>query len=162
MPYLPNVNSYLHQSALLLQAYPTTTRITTKYSLPRKRKTKLSVGEITGQPDTSSDTAGRRRAGREHQTHAATLTIKTYETTSGICLKYETNKSAEVGRLMTGLGKLAKGEITEEPSVPAVGVETIEAKTEQSMDITAMPAKMEKVPEAVGGGGKAKKKKGKK
>lgn len=63
---------------------------------------------------------------------------------------------------MTGLGKLAKGEITEEPSVPVVGVETTEGKTEQSMDITAMPAKTEKVPEAVGGGGKAKKKRGKK
>ena len=162
MPYLPNVNSYLHQSSLLLQAYPITTRITTKYSLPRKHKAKLSVGKSTGQPDASSDAADRSRAGRELQTPSATLTIKTFETTAGICLKYETNKSAEVGRLMTGLGRLAKGEIIEEPSIPAVGMETTEPQIEQIMDIDAMSAKTEKAPEAVGGGGKGKKKKGKK
>ncbi len=162
MPYLANVNSYLHQSSLLLQAYPTTTRITTKYSLPRKHKAKPSVQDSTRLQDASSDATERRRAGREHQTPAATLTIKTYESTAGICLKYETNKSAEVGRLVTGLGRLAKGEIIEEPSIPAIGMEATEPKTEEIMNIDAIPAKSEKIPEAAGGGEKAKKKKGKK
>lgn len=162
MPYLPNMNSFLHQSSLLIQAYPTTTRITTKYSLPRRRKVKPLIGDSTGQSAASSDAADRRTAGREHQIPAATLTIKTFETTAGICLKYETNKSAEVGRLMTGLGRLVKGEIIEAPSVPGAGVEPTEPKTEQSIDIDAMPAKREKVPDAAGEGGKARKKKGKK
>lgn len=39
------------------------------------------------------------------------MTLKTYHPDSGICLKYRTDKAAEVGRLMTGLGRLAKGEI---------------------------------------------------
>ena len=63
---------------------------------------------------------------------------------------------------MNGLGRLAKGEMIEEPSIPAGGMEAAQFKTEEIMDIDAMPAKTERIPEAVSGSGKAKKKKGKK
>jgi Signal recognition particle 9 kDa protein (SRP9) len=162
MPYLPNVNSYLHQSSLLLQAYPTTTRITTKYSLPQKKKTEPVREGSEAQPATSSHAAESRKVTREQQPPAATLTFKTFETTAGICLKYETNKSAEVGRLMTGLGRLAKGEMIEEPIVTISGAEAKESNAEHSTEIDIQAPKPEKVPEAAGGGGKAKKKKGKK
>lgn len=162
MPYLPNINSYLHQSSLLLEAYPTTTRITTKYSLPRAQKLKSAVADSKTPPDGSTDVAENRNHGRERQPPSATLTFKTYETTAGICLKYETNKSAEVGRLMTGLGRLAKGGILEEPSVPVVGVEAKESKGDHMMNIDAPAPKVEKVTDTSGGGGKAKKKKAKK
>ena len=162
MPYLPNVNSYLHQSSLLLQAYPTTTRITTKYSLPQKKKTKPGRDKPEAQPAASSDAAESRKVTREQQPPAATLTFKTFETTAGICLKYQTNKSAEVGRLMTGLGRLAKGEMIEEPLVTIAGAEAKESNPEHAMDIDIPAPKVEKVSEATGGGGKAKKKKGKK
>jgi Signal recognition particle 9 kDa protein (SRP9) len=162
MPYLPNINAYLHQSFLLLQAYPTTTRITTKYSLPKKRKSKPVREGSTEQPDASSEAAEIRKPTREQQSPAATLTFKTFETTAGICLKYETNKSAEVGRLMTGLGRLANGEVVEEPSAQAIGVETKESKAEDMIEIDTPVTKVERVPEASGGGGKARKKKGKK
>jgi Signal recognition particle 9 kDa protein (SRP9) len=162
MPFLPNVNSYLHQSSLLLQAYPSTTRITTKYSLPRKTKPKPAGENSKGQPAASSDAAESRKATREQQPPAATLTFKTFETTAGICLKYETNKSAEVGRLMTGLGRLAKGEVIEEPSVTIAGTETKESNAEHVVDLDIPAPKVEKVSETAGGGGKAKKKKGKK
>ena len=39
----------------------------------------------------------------------AHLTLKTYDPESGTCLKYRTDKAAEVGRLVASLGKLGKG-----------------------------------------------------
>ena len=150
MPYLPDLNSYLHQSSLLTQAYPTT-RLSTKYSLPPK-KAKSKAPTVNGADPTS-----------EKRTPAATLTSKTFHPESGICLKYKTDKAAEVGRLVTGLGKLAKGEIIEIPVVAPVGgdktdVDGVEETPEP------VPAKMEEVKAqaGAGGAGKGKKKKGKK
>lgn len=105
MTYFSDLHTYLHQSSLLLQAYPKTTRITTKYSQPRKTK--------SAKEDKLADASGRPK--REP---SATLTLKTYHPESGICLKYATDKAAEVGRLMTGLGRLAKGEVIELPTGP--------------------------------------------
>ena len=106
MPYLPDLNTYLHQSSLLLTAYPTS-RITTKYSLPRKpkpnRKPKPSPPTIN-----TPDAAALPQ--RERREPSATLTLKTYHPESGICLKYQTDKAQEVGRLINGLGRLARGE----------------------------------------------------
>lgn len=104
MTYFTDLHTYLHQSSLLLQAYPKTTRITTKYSQPRKTK----PAKEENKPDDGS--------GRTKREPSATLTLKTYHPESGICLKYATDKAAEVGRLVTGLGRLAKGEIIELPT----------------------------------------------
>ncbi len=38
----------------------------------------------------------------------ASLTLKTYDPVSGICLKYRTDKAAEVGRLVASLGRLGR------------------------------------------------------
>ncbi|GAQ42581.1 hypothetical protein AtubIFM55763_010390 [Aspergillus tubingensis] len=97
MPYLPTSQSYLEQSSLLLQAYPDT-RITTKYTFPR---TSTSTKPSTTQPTSTEETEPKPRI--------AVLELKTYHPGSGICLKYRTNKGAEVGRLITSLGKLAAG-----------------------------------------------------
>ncbi|KAE8374070.1 signal recognition particle 9 kDa protein-domain-containing protein [Aspergillus bertholletiae] len=99
MPYLPTSQAYLEQSALLLEAYPNDTRITTKYNFPSSQKPKPAE-------ESTTPTAP-----------IASLTLKTYNPTSGICLKYRTNKAAEVGRLITSLGKLAGG-----ASVAALGL----------------------------------------
>ncbi|GKZ83733.1 hypothetical protein AnigIFM56816_008829 [Aspergillus niger] len=103
MPYLPTSQSYLEQSSLLLQAYPDT-RITTKYTFPRTTSTSTSTKQQQQQqqqPTSTEDTEPKPRI--------ATLELKTYHPGSGICLKYRTNKGAEVGRLITSLGKLAAG-----------------------------------------------------
>lgn len=105
MTYFPTLHDYLHQSSLLLQAYPTA-RITTKYSLPRKASQKSSAQQTT-------ETDGSQKPKREP---AATLTLRTYHPESGICLKYQTDKAAEVGRLIAGLGRVAKGEIIDLPA----------------------------------------------
>ncbi|KAF9884601.1 hypothetical protein FE257_001423 [Aspergillus nanangensis] len=104
MPYLPTSQAYLEQSSLLLQAYPETTRITTKYSFPSSSRQKKSSSTAQSNPTTSTPAATPSTAAP-----IATLTLKTFNPTSGICLKYRTNKGAEVGRLITSLGKLAGG-----------------------------------------------------
>lgn len=109
MTYFPDLHTYLHQSSLLIQAYPQTTRVTTKYSLPRKTKPSTTANSTT-------DANGEAQNARQKREPAATLTLKTYHAESGICLKYKTDKAAEVGRLMSGLGRLAKGEIIELPT----------------------------------------------
>ncbi|KIW64348.1 hypothetical protein PV04_09290 [Phialophora macrospora] len=185
MPYFSDLNIYLHQSSLLIQAYPTT-RVTTKYSLPRKPNAKAqSHPGPKSKPSSSKDTpASATESAADTSTQAqpkrdrsATLTLKTYHPESGICLKYRTDKAAEVGRLLTGLGRLAKGEAIETPSTAAAsasatGVSTAEGDADK-MDIDGAVVKTEDkvatAPSAAvtqhaggGGGGKAKKKKGKK
>ncbi|OJJ77377.1 hypothetical protein ASPBRDRAFT_202368 [Aspergillus brasiliensis CBS 101740] len=102
MPYLATSQSYLEQSSLLLQAYPDA-RITTKYTFPRTTPTS------TKQPTSTSTTQSPEAADTDPKPRIATLELKTYHPGSGICLKYRTNKGAEVGRLITSLGKLAAG-----------------------------------------------------
>jgi hypothetical protein len=175
MPYLPDLNTYLHQSSLLIQAYPTTTRITTKYSLPRRPnpKSKSRTKPTPPAPSESTTTDTTSKPHRERLPPSATLTLKTFEPGSGICLKYKTDKAAEVGRLLTGLGRLAGGEVIEMPLPASVPVA---APVEDKMEVDevgsgAATPKVEdgKVqgqgqgqPQAQGGGGKGKKKKGKK
>ncbi|KAL4887437.1 signal recognition particle 9 kDa protein-domain-containing protein [Aspergillus karnatakaensis] len=98
-PYLPTSASYLKESSLLLQAYPNSTRIVTKYTYP-----KPSTSPKTQQQSTPSD-----EKDAPPKTPLAILTMKTYTPEAGICLKYRTNKAAEVGRLITALGLLAGG-----------------------------------------------------
>jgi hypothetical protein len=186
MPYFSDLNVYLHQSSLLIQAYPTT-RITTKYSLPRKPNVKAKSpsgpkpksGPSKDTPASATESAAETSTqAQPKRDRSATLTLKTYHPESGICLKYRTDKAAEVGRLLTGLGRLAKGETIETPSTaapasaPAAGVSPAEGDADK-MDIDSAVVKTEdKVatapPAAVtqhaggGSGGKAKKKKSKK
>ncbi|EXJ55786.1 hypothetical protein A1O7_08716 [Cladophialophora yegresii CBS 114405] len=186
MPYFSDLNIYLHQSSLLIQAYPTT-RITTKYSLPRKPNAKAK-SKSKPNLDRSKDTAASANdSAPETSSHtqaqpkrdpSATLTLKTYHPESGICLKYRTDKAAEVGRLLTGLGRLARGETIEPPSAASAAA-TATATTDGDADkmdidggaVLKMEDKVATAPPVAvtqqaggggGGGGKAKKKKGKK
>ena len=177
MPYLPDLNTYLHESALLIQAYPTTTRITTKYSLPRKPNPKAKAKSKpkpteTKKPvplDNTATTAPTKPA-RERLPPSATLTLKTFEPDSGICLKYQTDKAAEVGRLLTGLGRLAGGEVIEMPAPATAAAAAAEVEDKMEIDEVvsgnATPKvdelKLQGQAEVPGGGGKGKKKKGKK
>lgn len=168
MPYLPTLNAFLHSASLLLTAYPTA-RITTKYSLPRASKEQPTA------PATTTDAADNGTQ-REKKEPSATLTVKVFHPATGICLKYETDKAQEVGRLITSLGRLARGEAIEVPStVAGVGGDAAD-----KMDVDAGPASAVKQEDAVaagkpvglqqqqqqgqsgGGGGGKKKKKGKK
>ncbi|KIX08276.1 uncharacterized protein Z518_02932 [Rhinocladiella mackenziei CBS 650.93] len=172
MPYFSDLHTYLHQSSLLIQAYAST-RITTKYSLPRKANTKArsKSGETPASLTTDATGASSQQAKREP---SAVLTLKTYHPESGICLKYRTDKAAEVGRLLTGLGRLAKGEVIEMSTVTATSSAQAATVESDKMDVdsgVAAPKVEDKVVTAplaatqgggAGGGGKGKRKKGKK
>ncbi|OAP63067.1 hypothetical protein AYL99_02294 [Fonsecaea erecta] len=176
MAYFTDLHTYLHQSSLLLQAYPSA-RITTKYALPRKPNTKAkSRPKASREKDDAPATAGTTAPSQPQSKRepSAVLTLKTYHAESGICLKYRTDKAAEVGRLLTGLGRLAKGEIIEMPAAPVSAVPgTGIAVDGDKMDVDAgsvattnqIEDKVVTAPPAVthgSGGGKGKKKKGKK
>ena len=106
------------------------------------------------------------------------MTLKTFHAESGICLKYRTDKAQEVGRLMAGLGRLAKGELIEMPT--STGTNTAGQADGDAMEIDSGPLVAPKADDKVitatpaaqqtqgqqagggGGGGGKKKKKGKK
>lgn len=95
MPYFPTSQEWLDQSALLLEARPMTTRVTTRYSIkavkPSREKNPTDKDNETPRPPRAS------------------LVLKTYDPVSGVTLKYRTTKAAEVSRLVhASLGRLAR------------------------------------------------------
>ncbi|KAI1393427.1 signal recognition particle 9 kDa protein-domain-containing protein [Hypoxylon trugodes] len=174
MPYYATSQEWLRQSSLLIEARPTTTRITTKYhiSKPKPRKPKKST--TSDAPSTTTTTTPATTAPR------GSLTLKTYDPHSGTCLKYRTTKAAEVSRLILSLGKplgnrmaalpLPEGEVDEVMVDAAVAAE--EGKKEEAPTPAPTPAATgaggsgsgsgKQPQQQGGGGGKGKKKKGKK
>ncbi|KAF3394951.1 hypothetical protein DPV78_008569 [Talaromyces pinophilus] len=163
MPYLPTPNAFLEQSSLLLEAYPDNTRITTKYSYP-KPSNKDNTRKISKRKPTSSTTTNNEDSASTttttQTTTFATLTLKTYNPVTGICLKYKTNKAAEVGRLISGLGKLGAGvKITSATEETVAAAAAATATTE--VEMADAPAAIAAPAASAGGGGGGKKKKGK-
>ncbi|ROW15048.1 hypothetical protein VPNG_03370 [Cytospora leucostoma] len=160
MPFIPTSQEWLTQSALLLDARPTTARVTTKYNIkPAKtRKAKRDAGEPTETTDPTTTTAKPPRA---------TLIIKTFDPHSGVCLKYKTTKAAEVGRLVQLLGSLGR-KMAALPDAPAPAVAVEDEAAEVATPPVAggggggAPGQAgQGAGGGGGGGGKGKKKKGK-
>jgi len=178
MPYLETSQAFLEQSSLLLEAYPESTRITTRYSYPSRLRLSKSRSQKPRKAADASDNVGSTT------TPIATLTLKTYNPSTGICLKYRTDKAAEIGRLISGLGKLASGAKISDPgttvapsggtAAPAGEIDIADAPTAVSESGSAAistaaatatatatgPPEVGKA-EAGGKGGKSKKKGGK-
>ncbi|KAK5988800.1 hypothetical protein PT974_10291 [Cladobotryum mycophilum] len=150
MPYFKTSQEWLDQSALLIEARPATTRVTTRYSIkpvkPRKSE--------------SEDPNAAAAQPTEPKPPRAVLVLKTYDPVSGVTLKYKTTKAAEVSRLVyAALGRLGRG-MAGVPDIPEEGMPDADAAG------TSTPAEGNAAGEAQqtqqqGGGGK-KKKKGKK
>ncbi|KAL8930123.1 MAG: hypothetical protein Q9172_000208 [Xanthocarpia lactea] len=85
---------------------PQQTRITTKYRIspPSPRRQPKATG-----PSESAPTGGPLppQQGQPPQSRAH-LVLKTYDPASGVCLKYKTDKAAEVGRLVAALGRCGR------------------------------------------------------
>ncbi|KAJ5690210.1 hypothetical protein N7462_004602 [Penicillium macrosclerotiorum] len=154
MPYLATSQAFLEQSAMLLQAYPETTRITTKYSFPTARPSARAkhAKSLAKKPSTTADTTP--------PTPIAALTLKTYNPATGIVLQYRTNKIAEVSRLVTGLGKLAAGADVASLGAPAPGAADVEMVDAPAVEESAA-APVSASGGKAGGGAKGKKKGGK-
>ncbi|KAH6661089.1 signal recognition particle 9 kDa protein-domain-containing protein [Truncatella angustata] len=164
MPYYATADEWLRQSQLLLQARPSTTRITTAYSIKpapphRKKAAAKEEGAPAATPSEPKPPRGR-------------LVLKTFDPKTGTTLKYKTTKAAEVSRLITSLGKLGRPmaglpELKEDPVVseaPESGTGTPAAEKVEPVAAKA-GAGAGAPPQAQqgggGAGGKGKKKKGK-
>jgi hypothetical protein len=82
------------------------TKVTSKYSVlaPKSSKVSKSQSKPSKRPAAPPASGDAPAA----PANIATFTLKTYDPVSGTCLKYQTDKAAEVGRLVGGLGKLAR------------------------------------------------------
>ena len=92
--------------------------------------------------------------------------LKTYDPASGACLKYKTDKAAEVGRLVGALGKCGRVMAELPPKVEASEEEKIETEASSKVADDAKAAAGGKVAKGGQGqtlakGGVNKKKKGK-
>ncbi|CAJ2506414.1 Uu.00g005440.m01.CDS01 [Anthostomella pinea] len=107
MPYYDTSQEWLRQSALLLEARPSTTRITTKYHITassarrRARDLKRLKAQQESEPTTTTTSTTTKPP-------RGFLTLKTFDPHSGTTLKYKTTKAAEVSRLILSLGQLGR------------------------------------------------------
>jgi len=164
MPYLETAQSWLEQSTLLLNARPTTTRITTKYTLLSPTSKKLKARTSKPKPNTN-DESSPAPALPTSEPIRATLTLKTYDPASGTTLKYSTYKAAEVARLIQILGRLARpmaGLPNIKEDIAMIDSAPAEVGSGVATPVVETPAAGGKPGGQGGAGGKKSKKKGKK
>ncbi|OAK93853.1 hypothetical protein IQ06DRAFT_261539 [Phaeosphaeriaceae sp. SRC1lsM3a] len=172
MPYFKTSAEWYEQSSLLLKARPTSTRITSKYTVLKPSASKIQKRQkyAAKQSSKSDDTARASSPNPQSQNTeepTTTFILKTYDPESGTCLQYETNKAAEVGRLIGNLGRLGREmaalpEALDDLSAPTGtgdGVST--PRLDEGGDVKMGGVPSEPKAGASGAGGK-KKKKGKK
>ncbi|KAM3503723.1 hypothetical protein MY11210_008610 [Beauveria gryllotalpidicola] len=154
MSYFKTGQEWLDQSTLLIQASPTTTKITTRYSIKAVKRRKPST----------ADAAPTEKPPR------AELVLKTFDPCSGVTLKYRTTKAAEVSRLMgAAMGQLGRSMAALPEAPPEETMRDAAAGEEEQQKQVQPPQPQQQAqstPAAAGGGGGGgggkKKKKGKK
>jgi len=167
MPYFQTSEEWQRHSSLLLQARPRTTRITTKYNIrnldsPKYTKKRTRDGSQKTSDSTTNDPSQPQQA----RIPKAYLTLKTYDSESGVVLKYKTDKAAEVGRLIGSLGRLGRHmaalpQVTEDVAMTEAPVVEQETNTTISPATAGTTTETAKGQATNSGAGK-KKKKGKK
>ncbi|KAF3215602.1 hypothetical protein TWF192_006530 [Orbilia oligospora] len=96
---------FIERSVQLLQAHPATTRITTTYNISPAPTTPSRRPKPT--PSKSTTTTATQTE-EKPKLPRGTLTLKTYDPISGSLIKLRTDKIADVGRIVTGLHRLAR------------------------------------------------------
>ncbi|KAM3441082.1 hypothetical protein MY4824_001866 [Beauveria thailandica] len=156
MSYFKTGQDWLEQSTLLIQASPTTTRITTRYSIKVHKRRKPSTADVAPAPATAE------------KPPRAELVLKTFDPRSGVTLKYRTTKAAEVSRLMgAAMGQLGRSmaalpEAPPEEAMPDAAAAAEGEQQKQPQQQTQQPQPQSTPAAAGGGSGGKKKKKGKK
>lgn len=166
----PTQRSY---RALLTKSFKT--RITTKYNIPnldspKYQKVKKRKRDGEGDEKDSANTARMPRA---------TLTLKTFDPESGVVLKFKTDRAAEVGRLISSLGRVGRhmaalpekdeseslrksdkaGRVADPHSAQDVPMDDAPEAEQGGVSLKeATPAANDAKPQQGGGGGKKKKK----
>lgn len=146
MPYYDTADEWLRQSQLLVAARPTTTKVTTRYSIkPVAPLRKAKEGAST-----------------EPKPPRGSLVLKTFDPKTGTTLKYKTTKAAEVSRLIMNLGKLGRPMAgLPEQKEDATMLDVPESGTGTPAGDKPEPAATPQGQQGGGSGGKNKKKKGK-
>ncbi|PNS17617.1 hypothetical protein CAC42_3012 [Sphaceloma murrayae] len=169
MPLYASSEEWTHYTTLLLRARPTTTRIVTKYTIPALpslssvKATRSRRASSRARSSTEDASASEPKPPAEYAKEKPTigyLELRAYDPESGVCLKYRTEKAAEVGRLIGGLGRMGR---------VMAALPEVEEKAGEKEDVVMGEAedegKKEEVKTAAGqaqtSGGKGKKKKGK-
>ncbi|EFW98821.1 hypothetical protein CMQ_4673 [Grosmannia clavigera kw1407] len=163
---------WLRQCTLLVEARPQTTKITSRYSVKPKPARRVKRAAAAGSEEAPSAGAAKQTAAapaaHTSQNPRAKLVLKAVDPASGVCLRYETTKAAEVSRLVQLLGQLSRRQ-----AGLAAAQETAEdvAMTEAEPTAASTPTPAGQTPtqapapapqqQQTGGGGKGKKKKGK-
>ncbi|KAK0711561.1 signal recognition particle 9 kDa protein-domain-containing protein [Lasiosphaeris hirsuta] len=164
MPYYEKSEDWLQQSALLLQARPSTVHpFHPHFSRPSLARAAAHQGRedrrcrrhhhhhILLHDNTSSSSSSSNEPPRGH------LVLKTYDPVSGTALKYKTAKAAEVGRLVQMLGTLGR----RMAALPEVVVVPVAEDAGEGGSGVQTPVPVEGPPGGGQAGGKGKKKKGK-
>ncbi|KAK3059083.1 hypothetical protein LTR09_000649 [Extremus antarcticus] len=157
MVLLETSDEWQRQSSLLLQARPTTARITVKYNVPNLQSPKVQKA-IKRKGDAEG---GKKDVAAAPAVPKAVLCLKTYDPESGVCLQFKTDRAAEVGRLITGLGRLGRHmaalpQKTEDAVMEDVAA--VESTAVQDQAATTTTDKAQPGASGAGGGGKKKKK----
>ncbi|KAF2225990.1 signal recognition particle 9 kDa protein-domain-containing protein [Elsinoe ampelina] len=173
MPLYTSPQDWTHNTTLLLRARPTTTRIITKYTLPplpsSSRVTKSRAkAKPRSSPASTTEIKPPSEAAKDKPPKAY-LELRAYDPESGACLKYRTEKAAEVGRLIAGLGRMGRvmaalPEVEEREDVVMEDAAEEKEKVEEKTVVgkTGGQAQVQTGGQTQGqGGGKGKKKKGK-
>ncbi|KAK5137230.1 hypothetical protein LTR08_000200 [Meristemomyces frigidus] len=142
------------------------TRVTTKYKVPNLDAPKYQqVNKRKRDRDTEDKDTGAPKVPK------AWLVLKTYDPESGVVLKFKTDRAADVGRLIAGLGRLGrhmaalpeKAEaLVDTDKQEDVSMEQVTAPVVQSKQEKSAAVGDAKPQQTAGGGGGKKKKKGKK
>ena len=83
------------------------TRITTKYKIPNLNEAKYQQ-KLRKRKRDADGNQDEKEGSAAAQIPRATLTLKTYDPESGVVLKFKTDRAAEVGRLIHGLGRVGR------------------------------------------------------
>ncbi|RMZ30061.1 hypothetical protein D0859_05833 [Hortaea werneckii] len=141
MVYIATIEEWHRQSALLLQARPTTARITTKYKVPNLASPKYQKDKKRKRDDTADE-----KEATVPKTPKAWLVLKTYCPESGVVLKFKTDRQADVGRLINGLGRLGRHMAALPEKTEG---EDTQARTWRKEDTDEIPAPLETATEDV-------------
>jgi len=162
MPEISDLPTWLSLSSSLLQARPTTTRITSKYTVLSSAKSRKRIKK-DGKGDTEESTAKSENESTASK-RRATFTIKTHDTVSGSTLVYKTTKASDLGMVMRNLGGLSSDMAGVARSVVTTGTSDtamVEAGEEEETSALAAPSAAAAAEGGESTGKSKKKKKGK-
>ncbi|TFB01765.1 hypothetical protein CCMA1212_006216 [Trichoderma ghanense] len=179
MPYFKTSQEWLDHSVALLEARPSQTRVTVRYSIKpvKPRKSTATTTSTTDQdtanaPDATTSTTSTPPPATAKPPRGS-LVLKTYDPVGGVTLKYRTTKAAEVTRLMgAAMGRLGKAmagvqdvveeEMRDADAVVAEGDAGAQQQQGQGQKEGQQGQQQQQQQQQQGGGGGKKKKKGKK